>query len=155
MKEAMMVKIRTIGILIVCVCVLMGTPTLMFADENVLTIAIESDLTNLDPRFATDLYSQRVGQIVCNGLIQKDPKSNLIPDLAERWENPDDKTYIFYLRKGVKFHDGTELTTEDVKYTFESILDPEMNSPKAAGYKKIKNIEIIDPYTVKFTKESH
>jgi peptide/nickel transport system substrate-binding protein len=129
----------------------MGTPTPMFADENVLTLAIESDLTNIDPRLATDLYSQRVGQIVCNGLIQKDPKSNLIPDLAERWENPDDKTYIFYLRKGVKFHDGTELTTEDVKYTFETILDPEMKSPKAAGYKKIKSIEIIDPYTIKFT----
>ncbi len=70
--------------------------------------------------------------------------------MAERWENPDDKTYVFYLRKGVKFHDGSEFTAEDVKYTFESILDSELKSPHAAVYQKIDHIEIVDPYTVKF-----
>ena len=46
---------------------------------------------------------------------------------------------------------GTELTAEDVKFTFESIVDPEMNSPKAAPYKQLESIEIIDDYTIKFT----
>jgi peptide/nickel transport system substrate-binding protein len=121
------------------------------AAQQTLTIAIESDPTNIDPRFGTDVNSSRVHQIVGNGLIQKDAKSNLVPDLAERWENPDEKTYIFHLKKGITFHDGTELTAEDVKFTFESIIDPEMNSPKAGAYQQLDTIEVLDPYTVKFT----
>lgn len=122
-----------------------------WAEKDTLTLALESDPTNIDPRFGTDVNSARVYQLVSNSLIRKDPTANLIPDLAERWENPDEKTYIFYLKQGVKFHDGTEFTAEDVKYTFDSILDPEMNSPKAYAFEKIESIEIIDPYTVKFT----
>ena len=121
------------------------------AADNVLTLAFESDATNIDPRFGTDVNSARVNQLVCNALLRKDVKSNLVPDLAERWENPNDKTYVFYLRKGVTFHDGTAFTAEDVKYTFESILDPVLNSPKAAAYDKIERIDVLDPYTVKFT----
>jgi peptide/nickel transport system substrate-binding protein len=146
-----MVKARTIGIVLACIFFLVGLPVLSAAGEHTLTLALESNPTNIDPRFGTDVNSARVYQIVCNGLIRKDPKSNLIPDLAERWENPDEKTYIFYLRKGIKFHDGTELTAEDVKYTFESILNPEMNSPKAGAYKKIQSVEMLDPYTIKFS----
>lgn len=137
-------KVQTIGILIVCMFTLVESPIPLFADENMLTLAIESDPTNIDPRLSTDLYSQRVGQLVCNGLIQKDRTSNLIPDLAERWETPDDKTYIFYLRKGIKFHDGTELTAEDVKYTFETIVDPEMKSPKSYAYKKLLRFQVTE-----------
>src|SRR5512136_1591272 len=85
-----------------------GLPVCAAVEENTVTLALESDPTNIDPRFGTDVNSARVYQIVCNGLIRKDPQSNLIPDLAERWGNPDDKTYVFYLRKGVKFQDGTE-----------------------------------------------
>ena len=137
-------KVQIIGVCIVCMCILVGSPVFTFAEENTLTLAIESDPTNIDPRFSTDLYSQRVGQIVGNGLVQKDITANLIPDLAESWETPDDKTYIFYLKKGVKFHDGTEFTAEDVKYTFESILDPEMKSPKAYGYKKLLRFQLTE-----------
>ena len=86
--------------------------------ENTLTIAIESDPTNIDPRFGTDVNSYRVWQLTSNGLVQKDPQSNLIPDLAERWENPDDKTYIFYLKKGITFHDGTRVDDGRCKIYF-------------------------------------
>jgi ABC-type transport system substrate-binding protein len=96
-----MVKARTIGIVLACIFFLVGLPVLSAAGEHTLTLALESNPTNIDPRFGTDVNSARVYQIVCNGLIRKDPKSNLIPDLAERWENPDEKTYIFYLRKGI------------------------------------------------------
>ena len=122
----------------------------MAADDNTLTLALESDPTNIDPRFGTDVNSARVSQLVSNGLIKKDPSANLVPDLAERWENPDDKTYVFYLKKGVTFHDGSEFTAEDVKYTFESVLEPDMNSPKAYAFENLEAIEISDPYTVTF-----
>lgn len=144
--------LRTSTVIIIVGCLLLvGMASDAYAAQDTLTLALESDPTNIDPRFGTDVNSARVYQIVCNSLIQKDAKSNLVPDLAERWENPDDKTYIFYLKKGVKFHDGSELTAEDVKFTFESILDPEMNSPKAAPYQQSESIEVIDPYTIKFT----
>ncbi len=139
------------AIIIVGVLLFFGMSSASYAAQNTLTLALDTDPTNIDPRFGTDVNSARVYQIVCNGLIQKDAKSNLVPDLAERWENPDAKTYIFYLKHGVKFHDGSEFTAEDVKFTFESILDPEMNSPKAAPYQQLESIEVLDPYTIKFT----
>jgi len=119
--------------------------------ETSLVIGLESNPVNLDPRFATDAYSARAIQILFNSLVGKDTRSELVPELAERWEIPDDTTYIFYLRKGVKFHDGSELTASDVKYTFDALLNPEFKSPKRGSYEKIKTIEVLDPYTVKFT----
>ena len=148
-----MKRLQTLVVVLIvgCFLVSMGWASIALAEQQTLTIALESDPTNIDPRFGTDVNSARVCQIVCNSLIKKDPKSNLVPDLAERWENPDDKTYIFYLKKGVTFHDGSELTAEDVKFTFESILDPDMNSPRAGAFSQLESIEIIDPYTIKFT----
>jgi peptide/nickel transport system substrate-binding protein len=115
-----------------------------------LTIGIEANPTNLDPRKATDVASARVTQIVFSGLLMKDPQSRLVPDLALRWEQPDDKTYIFYLRQGVKFHDGSSLTARDVKYTFESLLDPEFASPRRSSYEQVERIEVLDDYRIKF-----
>ncbi len=143
-------RLWTLGVMLLGGMILLGVSTPIMAAEQVLTIALDTNPTNLDPRLATDLNSARVYQIVTNGLVKKDPQLNIVPDLAERWENPDDKTYVFYLRKGVKFHDGSEFTAEDVKYTFESILDPELKSPHAAVYQKIDHIELVDSYTVKF-----
>ncbi len=140
-----MIKRKIFGIIVICLCLCVTSPVM--AEEKTLTLAFESDPTNIDPRFGTDVNSARVYQVVSNGLIKKDPTLNLVPDLAERWENPDDTTYIFYLRKGVKFHDGSEFTAEDVKYTFESILDPEMNSPKASPYKRLLTFHLnLDVY---------
>ncbi|MCP4401710.1 MAG: ABC transporter substrate-binding protein [bacterium] len=143
-------RMNVVVAVIMSVSVVCWSPPPALADEKVLTLALESDPTNIDPRFGTDVNSARVYQLVSNGLIKKDPSSNLVPDLAERWENPDDKTYVFYLRKGVTFHDGSEFTAEDVKYTFESVLDPDMNSPKAHAFENVDAIEILDPYTITF-----
>ncbi len=117
---------------------------------SLFTIGLEGNPTNLDPRLATDAYSARAIQIMYNGLLNLNPESTLTGDLAERWEMPDDKTYIFYLRKGVTFHDGSQFTAEDVKYTFESLLDTNFPSPLKESYTHIKAIDILDPYIVKF-----
>ncbi|MBW2307735.1 MAG: ABC transporter substrate-binding protein [Deltaproteobacteria bacterium] len=115
-----------------------------------LVVGMEQEPATLDPRFAVDVASSRAIQLLFNGLVKKDPSSNLVPDLAESWETPDPKTYRFRLRKGVKFHDGKELTAADVKYTFDSIRDPVIRSPLAGSYKIIKAIETPGPYTVSF-----
>jgi peptide/nickel transport system substrate-binding protein len=76
------------------------------------------------------------------------------PDLAERWESPDDTTYIFYLRQGVKWHNkppvnGRELVAEDVKFTFDRFLTLEGN-PARELLESLQRVEVVDHYTVKF-----
>ncbi len=121
-----------------------------------LTIAIESAPTQIDPRFATDAYSERLGQLLFSRLVRLDGAGRAVPDLAERWENPAPTVYLFHLRRGVRWHDGTELTAEDVRATFASILDPKTGSPHRKTYEKIARIEIPDRYTVRFVlREPH
>ena len=120
------------------------------SDRNTLVIGLESSPTNLDPRYATDANSYRLTQILFNPLFKLDSNFNPSPDIVQRWDNPNETTYIFQLKKGVKFHDGLELTSQDVKYTFDTILNPSFKSPHMGAFEKIKSIVTIDRYTVKF-----
>ena len=83
---------------------------------------------NLDPRAGTDAQSQRLDGLLFSSLVERDASMNLRGDLAERWETPDPLTYVFHLRSGVQFHDGTPLTSADVKFTFDSILSAAVQS---------------------------
>jgi peptide/nickel transport system substrate-binding protein len=76
------------------------------------------------------------------------------PDLAERWEEPDDTTYIFHLRQGVKWHNkppvnGRELVAEDVKFSFDRFLT-EKGNPERQLLDSVDRVEVVDRYTVKF-----
>ncbi|MGH8058686.1 MAG: ABC transporter substrate-binding protein, partial [Candidatus Entotheonellia bacterium] len=76
------------------------------------------------------------------------------PDLAERWEEPDDTTYLFHLRKGVKWHNkppvnGRELVAEDVKFSFDRFLT-EKGNPERQLLESVDRVEVVDRYTVKF-----
>ena len=118
--------------------------------RKVLVVGLESNPTNLDPRLATDVASARVTQVVFNSLLRKDVNSRLVPELATSWQARGDREYLFYLRRGVKFHDGSELTARDVEYTFSSILDENFNSPRRSSYEQIERIEVLDDYTIRF-----
>ncbi|MEW6325869.1 MAG: ABC transporter substrate-binding protein, partial [Nitrospirota bacterium] len=113
-------------------------------------IAIESSPVTLDPRFATDAYSERITHLLYSSLVHTDAAFRVEPELAERWEQPDPATYRFTLRRGVRFHDGRELTAEDVRYTFASILDPATASPHRAIYEMIDRIAVPEPYVIEF-----
>jgi len=127
-----------------------GCSRKQLTNNNTLIIAIESNPTNLDPRFSMDAVSSKITRLIFNGLLRRNENMELISDLAERWEMQNDVTYMFYIEKGIKFHDGIELTSKDVKYTYESMLDPAAKSPKRGGYDRIKEIKIPDDYTVIF-----
>ena len=80
----------------------------------------------LDPALATDIYSVSVLQQVFDGLVQFDRNLNIIPATAKSWKvSQDGLTYTFYLREGVKFHNGREATADDFIYSFTRIIDPE------------------------------
>jgi len=116
-----------------------------------IIIARTSDSKNLDARWApVDSPSLIVTLQIFEPLIELNEKLEPIPAIAESWENPDELTYIFHLRQGVKFHDGTGLTAEDVKFTFKWVMDPENESPNRGHLGMVETVEIIDDYTVKF-----
>ena len=119
-------------------------------EPGVVNFLIETMPTNLDPRIGTDAQSERIDGLLFNSLIELDAQRNPRPDLAERWETPDPQTYIFHLRDGVKFHDGRALTSADVKYTFDSILNRSVVSPKRGAISRIQSIETQDIRTVTF-----
>src|SRR5262245_61827758 len=86
-----------------------------------------------------------------NGLIDYDPQGNIVPGLATSWKiSPDNLTYTFQLRPDVKWHDGKPLTAEDVKFTFEKILDPQVNSRLSSYFQAVKEVQIPGPQTVVF-----
>lgn len=115
-----------------------------------LVAGIESSPTRLDPRYATDANSARIGGLVFSSLARADENSLFQPDLAERWDTVGDRAYLFHLRRGVFFHDGKPLTAADVKYTYDSVLDPKNRSPKRGPLQVVDAVEALSPYLIKF-----
>lgn len=116
-----------------------------------LSVGITQQVLNLDPHVATAFSSWRVMELIYEGLLRFDNQLQLQPALAESWTvSPDGLEYTFKLRSGVKFHDGSQLTAEDVKYSFERVLNPETSSPLRSRVSAIKSIEILNPTEVKF-----
>jgi len=120
------------------------------SDPQTLVMIIESSPTNLDPRVGLDAQSERIGELLFDALLTRDDHLNVQPGLAERWEMPDPLTYVFHLHHGVTFHDGRPLTSRDVKWTFDSLLDGKIRSTKTATYRSVDRIDALDDFTVIF-----
>jgi peptide/nickel transport system substrate-binding protein len=119
-------------------------------DTNTLVMIIESSPTNLDPRVGIDGQSERIDELLFDALLTRDDHFNVQPGLAERWEIPDPLTYVFHLHAGVKFHDGRPLTSLDVKWTFDSLLQGKLRSTKTSTYRYVDRIDAPDDFTVVF-----
>ena len=121
------------------------------AAGKTLTVRIGSDISVLDPAQIFQIENQTVAGHVFNGLVKYDQASNkIVPDLAESWEITDGgKTLTFKLRSGVNFHKGYgALTSEDVKFTFERVLDPKTASKYRGQLAGLVKVEAPDPTTV-------
>src|SRR6202167_2977512 len=119
-------------------------------DPNTLVMIIENSPTNLDPRVGLDAQSERIDDLLFDDLCTRDEHLNVQPGLAERWDIPDPLTYVFHLHQGVKFHDGRPLTSRDVKWTFDSLLQGKIRSTKAAAYRLVDRVDAPDDSTVVF-----
>jgi peptide/nickel transport system substrate-binding protein len=87
---------------------------------------------------------------VQESLVKVDRHGKLVPSLAERWHTADNRNYTFFLKKGVRFHNGREMKAADVKYVFERALNPETKHPYTRDYEAIGDIIVKDDYTVTF-----
>ncbi len=108
----------------------------------------------LNPITSTDVYSSRVNSFVSDTLIERDNKTlEWRPKMAERWEiSPDHLQFTFHLREGIRWHDGHPFTVEDILYSFDRIMDPQVASPHLrVYYQEIARLEKIDDRTVRFT----
>jgi ABC-type transport system substrate-binding protein len=119
-------------------------------EPETLVMIIESSPTNLDPRVGLDAQSERIDDLLFDDLLTRDDHLNVQPGLAERWEIPDPRTYVFHLHRGVKFHDGRPLTSRDVKWTFDSLLQGKIRSTKSGTYRLVDHIDAPDDSIVVF-----
>jgi peptide/nickel transport system substrate-binding protein len=121
---------------------------------GVLKYALNTDPPKLDPAASGPTGAiDMVCSMVYSRLVNYTPDSSgVVPDLAERWEVSEDGTsYTFFLRQGVKWHDGTDFSAEDVKFSFERLLDPATAAPYAPNFGKGVTVEAVDPATVRFS----
>ena len=110
-----------------------------------LIIAQDGESKSLDIHQGNDGFSLRANRLIYSRLVEADENMQIHPGLAESWQQLDDKTMQFKLRKGIKFHNGDDFTAEDVKFSFERM----MNSPRIAFVlPPIERIDVVDDYTV-------
>ena len=115
--------------------------------QETITIAPSLDFTGMEVQSNSGGTSKSVYVLTFNTLIEKDTMNNeLVPGLAISWEQVSDSSYEFKLREGVKFHDGTDFTAEDVKFTFERGKTQSSSKGKLSS---IAGVEIVDDYTVR------
>lgn len=126
---------------------------------------IGADFNTLDPAFATADLDGRMVSHIYDALVRFAPDGKVIPGLAKSWETPDDVTLIFTLVENATFHNGKKLTANDVKYSFERVLNPKVGSPRTWVFDKLKGakdfmagtatsvagIEVLGDYKIKLT----
>lgn len=131
-----------------------------------IVITYKDDVATLDPAIGYDWQNWSMIKSLFDGLMDYEAgTTTLRPDLAESYEiSPDGQTFTFKLRKGVKFHNGREMTAEDVKYSIDRVVNPTTQSPGQGFFGSIKGYEeaaagkadglsgitVVDPLTVKF-----
>lgn len=122
-----------------------------------ITIGFLADAKRLLPLLASDSASGEISGLVFNGLTKYNKDIKITGDLAESWEvGNDGLQIIFHLRKGVKWHDGMEFTADDVVFTYNTVTDPKVPTPYGSNYGPVRDVGIIDKYTVKVTyKEAY
>lgn len=117
---------------------------------GLLTLAIDVGPGSLDPRLGSDESSRRIQQLLFNGLVRFDGHGDPQGDLASSWDNPEPLLYVFHLRRGIRFQDGRPFSSDDVRYTVESILNDEVPSFLKGDLAVIRSVETPDPSTVRF-----
>ncbi len=139
-------KFRSMLMVVLALVVMLSASQGMVFAKDTLIIAQGADAKTLDPYNTTDSPAGRVMSVIFDTLLTRDDDGNVAPALVESWEVVDEVTYIFHLRKGVKFHNGEEFKASDVAFSFSQIAQ----SPHAESIRAtidFENSRVIDDYT--------
>jgi peptide/nickel transport system substrate-binding protein len=115
-----------------------------------LVIDVEADLESLDPYLAYSPTGLSIHHNLFDYLLERDVRGDLAPGIAESWKAAGPTTLEFKLRRGVKFHNGQDVTASAVKFSAERMLDEKLNSGVRSRFTSIKSVNVVDPYTVQF-----
>ncbi len=117
-----------------------------------LTLALNSDLTTMDPHKSTAAVDRQVYQLIYDKLVDIDEGLNIVPELATEWDVSDDGLeYTFTLVEGATFHDGEPFNADAVKFNFDRMLDDATASPRKSEIAQVTAVEVVDDSTVKLT----
>ncbi|MDH4944401.1 peptide-binding protein [Sulfurimonas sp. C5] len=122
---------------------------------STLHLATSANPSRLNPLLATDSSSGEIAGFIFNGLLKYDKDNKeIIGDLAKNYYFKDNKTLVFELKHGVKWHDGEEFTAKDVLFTYKTLISDKISSPYSAGFRFVSDVKVLDKYTVevKYTK---
>ena len=119
--------------------------------QETIILAFDADLPTMDPH----MHILRTGVItfyhMFDNLVVRDLKTmQIIPHLATSWKTIDDVTWEFTLRNDVTFHNGDKFTAHTVKFNYDRCLNPEQKCPQQGNHAKIKEVQVVDDYTVRF-----
>ncbi len=116
---------------------------------DTIVIAIQAEPARLNPIFVSDSISYALSELIFRGLTRLDDNMNITGDIAESWRILNGGLEIqFKLKKGVLWHDGREVTAEDVVFTFEKLSSPDTATPHGSRLGSAKEVKAIDRYTV-------
>lgn len=150
-------KAKNVIVFVLAILLVSGS-TAFCSGKNELKIALWEDVTTYDPGWMTSAERElTIMSCLYNGLVKyKEGSWEVVPDLAESWEIKDNgKSILFRLKKGVHFHKGYgEFTAEDVKFSFERILNPDLKSPEKGQWELLDHVEVVDDYTVRLVFKS-
>ncbi|MCD2137774.1 glutathione ABC transporter substrate-binding protein [Salinicoccus halitifaciens] len=116
-------------------------------------VSTGTDAVSLDPHGSNDLYSDQVRNTIYEGLLKLDENMDIVPLLAEDYEQVDELTWRFSLRDDVVFHDGSGFDAEVVKTNLERVTDPAVASARLNIFEMIDEVNVIDDYTVEIVTE--
>jgi ABC-type transport system substrate-binding protein len=115
-----------------------------------ITLAISKDMALMNPLVATGSTEARIRELMFESLLGLDARGNIRPNIAESWDvSKDGKVYTFKLRRGVRFHDGKEMTAADVKFAIDYTMDAKNGATGYDTLSVVDRVELPDPLTVK------
>ncbi len=118
-------------------------------EADILYYRLNSDVATLDPAFITDVNNAAIAAKLYQGLVSLDNALKIAPDLAERWEILEGgRLYRFYINSKRTFCNGRDVTAQDVKYSYERLLDPKTVSPNRWVLERVKSIKAVNSYIV-------
>ena len=146
-----MTRRHVLGALILTVALTawLAAPVTAQKRGGTITVGNDDDAVGLDPHLSFAFASSNFYEHTYTGLTRFTPKMEIEGDLATAWEIPNPTTYVFKLRKNVKFHNGREMTAEDVKYSIDRVRDPKAGSPLRDTYSSVEAVEVVDRHTVR------
>jgi len=118
-----------------------------------LNLSLGGEISVINPILSTDTTSSAIEGVIFSGLVKVDKNLDFVPDMARSWKvSKNGLVWTFYLKRGIKWHDGAQLTAEDVKFTFDTIMNPKVNSVRRGDYfidGKPIVFKVIDKYTLR------